>query len=124
MRALVSILLVMCFVSVAALASYEKAEAAYPVDISAESVEQSSDRPAIPTGHGAADFEAAGKNDDCLCEENSDSLTLTCGVTLALSGVNANGRLIVTDRARFAFENTDRDARMMYLLRRPPRYRL
>ena len=110
--------------SVSALASYDKAES---LGISKGQqvllVEEppTADTQAIPVDVRANDGKTSDAGDECPCKNKSDSLTLTCGVTLALSGDDTSNCLPGTKRGWFAFEQTDRDARMMYLLRRPPR---
>ncbi|MEX0346643.1 MAG: hypothetical protein AB3N20_17085 [Rhizobiaceae bacterium] len=57
----------------------------------------------------------------CACKEMSGSLTLACGVTIALIDQDLCGQVAGARQAWFAFTQTDRNARMMYLLKRPPR---
>lgn len=125
MRLWASILLAFCFVSVSALAGYEKAEATPIADTPAAAEEQPlPNAGATRTNLRAVDDRATDANDECLCKRSADSLTLTCGVTLALSDENASGRHPAAGRTRFAFESDDRNTLMMYLLRRPPRHLL
>ena len=124
MRVLASILLALCFVSVSALASYNKAETlgfSNGQQLLLDEAPLSSDTRAIPVDVHATKGKTSNAGEECPCKNKSDSLTLTCGVTLALSGDDTSNCLPGAKRGLFAFEHTDRDARMMYLLRRPPR---
>lgn len=120
MRSLALILLAVCFVSISALAGYEKANADIVLD--------GTDTVIVLDGQ-AAGFkpETAGlpkediKDDECPCKKSADSLTFTCGVTLALSGDGPGGYLFDTRQAWFAFGQADPDTAMMYRLKRPPR---
>lgn len=116
MRALVSLVLAFCFVSVSALASYDKAEAVHLPNATDIRLIIETDMQAVP-----ADMDAAGQGHDCPCKEKADSLTLTCGVTLALSGNEEDACVFGMERAWYAFGHSDRKAERMYLLRRPPR---
>ena len=120
MRVLASILLAFCLVSFSALASYGKTNAVHAVYISAETVQLSNDA-AIESSVQISDQTLDDAGRDCRCKKDSGSLSLTCGVTLALSDESGCGHLLVVKRAWFAFEANDRDPGMMYLLRRPPR---
>ncbi len=125
MRALVSILLVFSFMSVSALVGYDRTDAAviaYNGQGFGELVQQPADRQAIADDLQSTVADNTG--DECPCSKKSDSLTLTCGVTLALSGVDGGDCLPGVTKAWFAFEHADRKSGMMYLLQRPPRQRL
>lgn len=117
MRALVSILLICCFVSVSALAGHDHADTGVPaVDVQVDETMADMDVPAPSPDMGLAD----GKT-ECPCETKADSLNLTCGVTLALSGDPAGSCLASAKQAWAFLGNDNRNRQMMYLLRRPPR---
>jgi len=120
MRMLVSILLMFCFVSVSALASHGRAVAALPA-IELQENQALADIDAAPPGVPVTDIDKADGKKPCACKDKADSLTLTCGVTLALSDDDASGYLAAAKQAWFAFTRPDRNRQMMYLLRRPPR---
>lgn len=124
MRSLALFLLAICFVSVSALAGYEKANADNLVSGKVVS-ELSTQQIASEVSASVADQETGDEADtrkvDCPCKQKSGSPTLSCGVTLALSGDNPGGYLAGMKQAWFANAQTDRNARLMYLLKRPPR---
>ena len=120
MRTLVSILLMFSFVSVSALASHGRAVAALPA-LDMQENQSLADIDAAPPGVPVADINKAGGKKPCACKDKADSLTLTCGVTLALSDDDTCGCLASAKQAWFAFARADRNRQMMYLLRRPPR---
>ena len=118
MRTLVSILLICCFVSVSALASHDHADAGVPAMDA-----QITESVAIDAATLSADAEmdlGDGKK-ECPCEKKADSLNLTCGVTLALSGDAAGSCLTGAKQAWFLLGNDNRNRQMTYLLKRPPR---
>ena len=97
MRMLVSFLLMFCFVSVPAMASHDRADAALP----AMDVKESQTRPdihAAPPG-APTDIETADGKKQCPCKNKADSLTLTCGVTLALSDEDSGGCMTAARQA-------------------------
>ncbi len=118
MRVLASILLALFFVSFSALASYETAD---HKGTAVGLAQHAADTLTIPTDAPVANHKNSDGKDDCPCEAKSGSLTLTCGVTLALSD-DMSGYLPDVKQAWFAYGHTDRNDRLMYLLRRPPRY--
>lgn len=124
MRILVLFLLAVCFVSVSALSGYERASAANYVDADAavvSSIEVSTGELPASMGDPINDEMAEPGKGECACKEMSGSLTLACGVTIALINQELCGQAAGVRQAWFAFAQTDRNARMMYLLKRPPR---
>lgn len=118
MRTVALFLLAFCFVSVSALAGYEKASADIAKHGAAITVDRDhSPAKGEPTGADAED----SANVECPCKKTSGALTLACGITLALSNDDLGGWLSGTKQTWSAFARTDRDAQMMYLLKRPPR---
>ncbi|MEM6460327.1 MAG: hypothetical protein AAF724_00260 [Pseudomonadota bacterium] len=120
-----TLMMAFCFVSVSALASYEHADAKGPAAIGAALVEFSQDRglaPAPPAPSKAEHDDIAKGGDECPCKDKSDSLTLTCGVTLALSATDLGSDVFDVSQAWFAFGQPDSSSRLIYLLKRPPRY--
>ncbi|WP_419910684.1 hypothetical protein [Hoeflea sp.] len=124
MRHFASILLAICFVSVSALASYGKAGASHMADPVIVAVEQVMDSRLDSQDAAATDQSAAEGGADCPCEKKSDPLTLTCGVTLALSGDGMGGCFPGAKHALSGIVHAERNTQMMYLLRRPPRLTL
>ena len=123
MRALALFLLAICFVSVSALTGYEKAGASHFVggtEISAPSLQRAAGEATASLGGPVGDETETGKT-ECACKQKSGSLTLSCGITLALSGDDLSSCLAGVKQAWFAFTQPDRNAQMMYLLKRPPR---
>lgn len=124
MRILVLFLLAVCFVSVSALSGYERASAANYVDVGAavvSSVEVSSGELPAAMGDPVSNEMADPSKGECACKEMSGSLTLACGVTIALIDQELCGQISGARQTWFVFAQTDRNARMMYLLKRPPR---
>ncbi|MCY6380772.1 hypothetical protein [Hoeflea prorocentri] len=117
------ILLALCFVSISALAGYDKAKA---------SPEPSAVEAQIVLDGNQAGFEAqtagfpqgGNKDDACPCKKSADSLTFTCGVTLALSGDDPGTYLFDTQQVWFVFGQADPNMDMTYRLKRPPRTHL
>ncbi len=124
MRIVVLFLLAICFVSVSALSGYERASAASYVNANAaavSSIEVSASELPGSTVDPVSDDMAESGDGECACKKMSGSLTLSCGVTIALINQDLCGQVAGARQAWFAFTQTDRNARMMYLLKRPPR---
>lgn len=124
MRFLALLLLAVCFVSVSALAGYEKVSAGNLVDvkvISASQAQLTIGEVSASTSGPASDERAESRKDECSCKQKSGSLAFVCGVTLALFNEDQGGCFPVIEQAWFAIGQNDRDAQLMYLLKRPPR---
>lgn len=124
MRSLARLLLAICFVSFSALTIYERASADLFVEVNETSTLRAQQ---IVGGVSTSNSAAAIANrddtrkDECPCKQKSGSMTFACGVTLALSNDNLNGDTAAPKQAWFAFGQTDRNAQMMYLPKKPPR---
>lgn len=124
MRSLALFLTAICFVSVSALAGYEKASSGNSADdmvVSALSEYVAAGEVSAPVTGTENGNEADTGKAECLCKQKSDSQTLSCGVTLALSNDNPSGCLPALKQAWFSNAQTDRNAQLTYLLKRPPR---
>ena len=122
MRAVILTLLALCFASVSALASYEPAETGGPVMLLQDTFSSAHELPVQPKAIDRdQQQESAQKGDECPCKQTQNPLTLTCGVTLALSDDDESERQPVVRSARYALERSDRYAQMTYRLIRPPR---
>ncbi len=115
MRALISILLICCFMSVSALAGHGHTDEALPAT-QAHMTEPAADLATQP-----ADMDQADSKKECPCEKKADPLNLTCGVTPALSDDDAGSCLTGAKPAWFLHGNDNRNRQVTYLLNRPPR---
>lgn len=124
MRSLAVFFFAFCFLSVSAVTIYDKTNANLAVDVTGWStptdqspIEAISDKASAK----AIDNEGDTRKDGCACKQKSDTQTLTCGVTLALSDQKSDGDLAVFRQAWSALGQTDRNTQLLYLLKRPPR---
>ncbi len=124
MRSLAVFFLAFCFMSVSANTIYDKTNANLAANVTGWST--SSAQLATGAVSSFASAKTIGKKDDtrkdgCACKQKSDTQTLTCGVTLALSDQKSDGDIAAVRQAWFAFGRNDRNKQLLYLLKRPPR---
>ncbi len=124
MRSLALLVLAICFVSVSAITIYDKTNAALAANGTGWST--SSAQLATEAVSSFASTKATGKKSDirkdrCACKQKSDTQTLTCGVTLALSDQKPDSDIAMARQAWSAVGQSDRNKQLLYLLKRPPR---
>lgn len=127
MRSLAVFFLAIWFMSVSAFTIHDKTNASLPAagyELAALFVQPASGGILNPENTGAAGEKTDFRESGCACEQKSDTQTLTCGVTVALSDQKSHGDIAAVRQAWDAFVRTDRNRQLLYLLKRPPRNRL
>lgn len=124
MRSLAVFFLAFCFMSVSAITIYDKTNASLTgneTGWSASSAQRATGADSSIASAKAIEKKGDIRKDGCACKQKSDTQTLTCGVTLALSDQKSDSDIAMIRQAWSASDQTDRNRQLLYLLKRPPR---